>query len=61
MMLYQSFFNSGWCNEEEELRFWFMISYGDIFNFLLFNPSELGSSDLNGIKNSKDYSYFANG
>ena len=53
--------SSGWCNEEEGLTFWPMISYGDIFNFLMFKPSELGSSDLNDYKNSKAYSYFANG
>ena len=27
--------SSGWCNEEEGLTFWPMISYGDIFNFLM--------------------------
>ena len=39
----------------------FVLSYPDIFNFLMFFPSELGSSELNDYKGCKAYSYFING
>lgn len=29
--------------------------YADILNYLMFNPSELGGSDLNGYKSFKAY------
>ena len=35
-----------------------MLSYPDIFNFLMFYRSELGSKDLSDYKNSKAYSYY---
>ena len=38
-----------------------MLSYPDIFNFLIFYPSELGSKDLSDYKNSKAYSYYKSG
>ena len=41
--------------------FWPMILYPDVFSYLVFNPSELGSSDLNDYKNWKAYSYYMSG
>ena len=32
-----------WMNEDEGLKFWPMLLYPDIFNYLMFFPSELGS------------------
>ena len=52
---------SGWLSEDDGIYFWPCILYADIFNFLTFNPSELGSTDLNDYKNSKAYSYFNRG
>ena len=52
---------SGWLSEDDGIYFWPLILYADIFNFLTFNPSELGSTDLNDCKNSKAYSYFNRG
>ena len=53
---------SGWLSEDDGIYFWPLILYADIFNFLTFNPSELGSTDLNDYyKNSKAYSYFNRG
>lgn len=51
----------GWMNEDEGMKFWPMILYPDIFNYLMFFPSELGSKDLNDYKNSKAYSYYKSG
>ena len=34
-----------------------MLLYANIFNYLIFFPSELGSKDLNDYKNSTAYSY----
>ena len=51
----------GWQNEEEGIIFWPMLLYPDIFNYLMFYPSELGSKDLSDYKNSKAYSYYTNG
>ena len=48
----------GWMEEDEGRAFWPMLSYSDIFNFLMFYPSELGSKDLSDYKNSKAYSYY---
>ena len=42
----------GWQAEEEGMVFWPMILYPDIFSYLVFNPSELGSN----YKNCKAYS-----
>ena len=47
--------------EDEGRAFWPMLSYSDIFNFLMFYPSELGSKDLSDYKNSKAYSYYKSG
>ena len=51
----------GWMEEDEGMTFWPMLSYPDIFNFLMFYPSELGSKDLSDYKNSKAYSYYKSG
>ena len=51
----------GWIEEDEGMAFWPMLSYPDIFNFLMFYPSELGSKDLSDYKNSKAYSYYKSG
>ena len=51
----------GWMEEEEGLIFWPMLTYPDIFNYLMFFPAELGSSDLSDYKLCKAYSYFKNG
>lgn len=52
----------GWLGEDEAITSWPMLSYGNIFNFLTFFPSDLGSSEgLNDYKTSKAYSYFKKG
>ena len=51
----------GWLDEKDGLKFWPMVLYPDIFNYLMFFPSELGSKDLNDYKNCKAYSYFKSG
>ena len=51
----------GWMNEDEGMKFWSKLLYPDIFNYLMFFPSELGSKDLNDYKNSKAYSYHKSG
>ena len=51
----------GWMEEDEGMALWPMLSYPDMFNFLLFFPSELGSKDLSYYKNSKAYSYYKSG
>ena len=38
-----------------------MVSAHDIFSYLMFFPSELGSTDLSDYKQCKAYSYFSNG
>ena len=43
------------------MTFWPMLSYPDIFDFLMFYPSELGSKDLSDYKNSKAYSCYESG
>ena len=35
-----------WMEEFERIAFWSILSYPDIFNFLMFYPSELGSKEL---------------
>ena len=52
---------SGWLSEDDGITSWPCLTYPDIFNYLTFHPSELGSSDLNDYKNSKAYSYFNRG
>ena len=51
----------GWKDEDEGITFWPMLLYPDIFNYLMFYPTELGSKDLNDYKNSKAYSYYKTG
>ena len=51
----------GWFEENDGMKLWPMILYPDIFNYLMFFPSELGSKDLNDYKNSKAYSYYKSG
>ena len=48
----------GWMEEDDV--FWPMVSAFDIFSYLMFFPSELGSTDLSGYKQCKAYSYFSN-
>ena len=38
-----------------------MLSYPDIYNFLMFYPSELDNKDLSDYENSKAYSYYKSG
>ena len=47
--------------EDEGMGFWPILSYQDIFNFLMFYPIELGSKALSEYKNSKAYSYYKSG
>ena len=47
--------------ENEGMAFSPMLSYPDIFDFLTFYPSELGSKGLSDYKNSKAYSYYKSG
>ena len=51
----------GWIGEKDGMKFWPMVLYPDIFNYLMFFPSDLGSKDLNDYKNFKAYSYFKSG
>ena len=51
----------GWMNEDQGMKFWPMLLYPDIFNYLMFFPSELGRKDLNDYKFSKAYSYHKSG
>ena len=48
----------GWLEEDEGMAFWSMLLYPDIFNYLTFYPTQLGSTDLRDYKNSKAYSYY---
>ena len=46
------------------MKFWSMLLYQDIFNYLVVFPSELCSgykNDFNDYKNSKTYSYHKSG
>ena len=47
--------------EDEGVLFWPMLTYPDIFTYLMFFPAELGSTDLSDYKLCKAYSYFKNG
>ena len=51
----------GWMNEDKGMKFWPMLLYPNIFNYLTFFPSELGSKDLNDYKNPKAYRYHKSG
>ena len=44
-------------DEQEGMPFWPTLSYPYIFNYLIFNPSELGSKHLSDYKNLKAHSY----
>ena len=48
----------GWLEEDEGIAFWPMLLYPDIFNYLMFHPTQLGSTDLSDYKNSNAYSYY---
>ena len=43
------------------MTFWCMLLYPDIFNYLMFFPSEFCGKDLNDYKNSEAYSYHKSG
>ena len=49
----------GWMEEDKGMAFWPMLSYSDIFNFLMFYPSELGSKDLSDYNGWRMASTFA--
>ena len=51
----------GWKDEGIGIKYWPMLTYPDIFNYLSFYPSELGSKDLCDYKNCKAYSYYKSG
>ena len=38
------------------MTFWPMLLYPDIFNYLMFYPTQLDSTDLSDYKNLKAYS-----
>ena len=52
---------NGWLEEDGGIAFWPMLSYSDIFNYLMFFPTQLGSTDLSDYKNLKAYSYSKSG
>ena len=43
------------------MTFWPMLLYPDIFNYLMFYPTQLDSTDLSDYKNLKAYSYYESG
>ena len=47
-----------WLAEEEGLIHWPTVLYPDIYNYLMFNPAELASTDLNDYKSCKANSYY---
>ena len=51
----------GWLEEDKRMAFWPMLLYPDIFIYLKFYPTQLGSTDLSDYKNSKAYSYYKSG
>ena len=51
----------GWMEENEGVASWPMLSYPDIFNFLMLYPSKLDIKELSDHKNSKAYSYYKSG
>ena len=51
----------GWMEENEGVASWLMLSYPDIFNFLMLYPSKLDIKELSDHKNSKAYSYYKSG
>ena len=51
----------GWMDEDEGIIFWPMLTFPDIFTYLMFFPTELGSTDLSDYKLCKAYSYYKNG
>ena len=53
--------SDGWLSEDTGIKHWPMVTYGNIFNFLMFFPRQLSSEDLKDYKTSKGYSYFQSG
>ena len=53
--------HGGWMEEDDGVVFWPMLSALDIYSYIMFFPSELGSTDLSDYKQCKAYSYFCNG
>lgn len=53
--------SDNWLAEEKGIAHWPKISYGNIFNYLKFCTSDLGSDDLSDYKTSKGYSYYNRG
>ena len=51
----------GWMNKDEYMKFWLMLLYPGIFNYLMHFSSELTGKDLNDYKNSNAYSYHKSG
>ena len=48
-------------NKDEYMKFWLMLLYPGIFNYLMYFSSELTGKDLNDYKNSNAYSYHKSG
>lgn len=53
----------GWIEEDEGIAFWPILSYPDLFNFMMFYSSELGRprQGLSDYKINKAYSYYKSG
>ena len=47
-----------WMGEDNGMTSWPLLSYPDLFNFLMFYTSEFGSKDLGDYNNSKANSYY---
>ena len=43
----------GWLEEDEGMAFWPILLYRDIFNYLMFYPTQLGSTNLSDYKTRK--------
>ena len=44
--------------KDKGMKFWPMLSYPDVFNFVMFCTCKLGSKDLSDDENIKVYSYY---
>ena len=53
--------SDNWLTEEKGIIHWPKVSYGNIFNYLKFCTSDLGSDELSDYKTSKGYSYYNHG
>ena len=51
----------GWLQEDEGMTFWPVLLYPDVFNYLMFYPTRLGSTDFSDYKNLEAYSYYKSG